>query len=101
MRKDRISAMSETPKKKPAKSTPAKKQAQKKSANPKGTGKPGRPKKVVTPEPKVISKDVEEFLDELERVVAEDSVSSENDVVIHATSVKKESLRKRMLKWFK
>jgi hypothetical protein len=93
--------MSETPKKKPAKSTPAKKQAQKKTAAPKGTGKPGRPKKVVDPQPKVISKDVEEFLDELERIVAEEEKLPESNVVIHADEVKKPSLRKRMLKWFK
>jgi hypothetical protein len=98
--------MSDTPKKKPAKSTPAKKQAQKKpasakSATGKGTGKPGRPKKVVEAKPETISKDVEEFLDELERVVAEEEATSKNDVVIHANDIKKISLRKRVLKWFK
>lgn len=94
--------MSDTPKKKaPAKSTPAKKQAQKKTAPAKGTGKPGRPKKVVAQEPQVIAKDVEEFLDELERVVTEDVKSAVNEVVIHADNIKKSSLRKRMLKWFK
>lgn len=89
--------MSDTPKKK----TPAKKQAQKKTAPAKGTGKPGRPKKVVAQEPVVASKDVEEFLDELEKVVSEGQPSPESDVVIHATDVKKPSLRKRMMKWFK
>ena len=89
--------MSDTPKKK----TPAKKQAQKKTAPAKGTGKPGRPKKAVAQEPQVIAKDVEEFLDELERVVAEEPATQGNEVVIHATDVKKPSLRKRMMKWFK
>lgn len=94
--------MSDTPKKKtPAKATPAKKAAPKKTATTKGTGKPGRPKKVVAQEPQVIAKDVEEFLDELERVVAEKEVSAGSDVVIHATDVKKKSLRQRMMKWFK
>lgn len=89
--------MSDTPKKK----APAKKQAQKKAAPVKGTGKPGRPKKVLAEEPKVVAKDVEEFLDELDRVVTEDASAKNSEVVIHADDVKKPSLRKRMLKWFK
>ena len=92
--------MSETPKKKPAKSAPAKKQVQKK-ATPKGTGKPGRPKKAVAPKPEVIAKEIEEFQDELQRIVEAKASTPENDVVIHASTVKKESLRKRMMKWFK
>ena len=97
--------MSDTPKKKTSKSTPAKKQAQKKPATAKGTGKPGRPKKVVAPtpdvEPKKVSESIDEFIDELQRIVEEDQPKQASDVVIHADNVKKPSLRKRMLKWFK
>lgn len=89
--------MSETPKKKtPAKSAPAKKQATKKSAPSKGTGKPGRPKKIVAEKVEAVAKDVDEFLEVLDELVDEG-----RDVVIHANSVKKRSLRERMLKWFK
>lgn len=93
--------MSDTPKKKtPAKSTPAKKQAPKKAASPKGTGKPGRPKKVVD-KVEAVAKDVEEFLDVLEEIASDDKPKAGKNVVIHANSVKKRSLRERMLKWFK
>lgn len=83
--------MSDTPKKK----APAKKQAQKKTAPSKGTGKPGRPKKVqpanieAKPKPEVDASPKEEQTPET------------NQVVIHANDVKKPSLRKRMLSWFK
>lgn len=97
--------MSDTPKKKTSKSTPAKKQAQKKPAQPKGTGKPGRPRKVVEPKPEVTIKevvaDVEQFLDQIERVVDEQVTKVQDNVVVHAESIKKISLRKRMMKWFK
>jgi len=87
--------MSETPKKK----TPAKKQAQKKPATPKGTGKPGRPKKVVssTVEPKPKAEETA-----TKQTTSDPKPAPQKEqVVIHATSVKKRSLRERMMKWFK
>ena len=89
--------MSDTPKKK---TTPAKKQAQKKTASPKGTGKPGRPKKEVAPKPEVAPKVEKEEITTTD-FIAEPAKAPEKEVVIHATNVKKPSLRKRMLKWFK
>lgn len=93
--------MSETPKKKASKSTPAKKQAQKKAT----TGKPGRPRKVVEPTPETVAKEeakvAEKATEEVTQSIVEEKVASANEVVIHAESVKKPSLRKRMLKWFK
>lgn len=89
--------MSETPKKKTTKPTPAKKQAQKKTT----TGKPGRPRKVAEPTPDAPAK--QEIKSE-EKVVEEVKASTPapaNEVVVHASNVKKPSLRKRMLKWFK
>lgn len=94
--------MSDTPKKKTTKPVAAKKKQAQKSAQPKGTGKPGRPRKVVEPkpEPKEVHKDIQEFVDELDRIVKEEA-TPEKEVVIHPESVKKPSLRKRMLRWFK
>jgi hypothetical protein len=93
--------MSETPKKKtPAKKAPAKKQGTKGTAPKKTTtGQRGRPRKVVATTD--VSDKVEATLDNAlaraEKVI--DKVADE--VIIRANDVKKISLRKRMLKWFK
>lgn len=81
--------MSDTPKKKNPSKAPAKKTSTKS-----GTGKPGRPKKVATPPAEVKVK-------EETPIVAEPKPDPAPKVVVHANDVKKPSLRKRMLSWFK
>lgn len=100
---------SNTPKKKqPAKKPAAKKPAQKKAAPAKSGGaKRGRPPKQ---KPQVF--EIDEFIDELNRLTEEaalevadkvdDAVDKAADsVVVFANDVKTKSLRDRMLKWFK
>jgi hypothetical protein len=82
--------MSETPKKKaPAKKAPAKK------ATP---AKRGRPPKAVAPKPEITTTD---SIEESPKVVEPTLAQKKDPVVVRANDVKKASLRKRMLKWFK
>lgn len=98
--------MSDTPNKKPAKKAQPKKAQPKPTASSKQPAKRGRPPKKAQPKveakPKEVASDIEEFLDELERVVASEPVDRDEDsVVVRTNDVKSASLRKRMLKWFK
>ena len=98
--------MSETPKKKTSakKAQPAKKQGAKGTAASKTPAKRGRPKKVVATAGEAASKiedAAESFVDELVREAEEAIDRVADEVIIRANDVKKISLRKRMLKWFK
>lgn len=97
--------MSDTPNKKPAKKAQPKKAQPKPTASSKQPAKRGRPPKKAQPKveakPKGVASNVEEFLDELERIVASEPVDHEDSVVVRTNDVKSASLRKRMLKWFR
>lgn len=93
--------MSDTPKKK----TPAKKATAKKKATPKSDApaKRGRPPKQVAYKPDAKDGDGDGLVQDgtpFERMVAPKE-EPKNPVVIHANDVKKASLRKRMMAWFK
>lgn len=104
---------SNTPKKKaPAKkATPAKKTAAKKDAPKKAPAKRGRPPKAKSVEQIVtdavedavtpIVNEAESFIDELIGDAVEMLEEATDSVVIRANDIKKASLRKRVLAWFK